>query len=382
MPIHYKALAEGLSRRGHKITVIYADRFGGPAGTVNKNLQLKTVKFRFPKILHYPIISKVFKSIGLTEKIRFHSDSNQIASIVHRLHKKEQFDIIESPNNGACLHKLRSLKLKNCIRIATTDKEHSIINETKMSPYLSELFKAEEKTFHNCPNLITHTKAHRDNICYQYNLSPKKFTIIPLSVKIPDIKELNFQAKQDSITVLFVGRFETRKGIDIVLRIIPEVLHKQPTTHFRLVGPDPGSIYESKFRKDHPNLKNHIAFLGEKRGADLNSEYKNCDIFLAPSRYESFGLIYAEAMSFAKPVIGTNIGGIPEVIEDGKTGLLCENENDQDFIEKLLLLIKNKGCREQMGKVARIRAIELFDFENLVSRTESYYQQISRNSKN
>jgi glycosyltransferase involved in cell wall biosynthesis len=181
--------------------------------------------------------------------------------------------------------------------------------------------------------------------------------------------------------VLFVGRFEKRKGIDILLDLIPGVLKRTPSTIFRLVGPDPNKYYQSKFRNEHPNFINNVFFIGEKRGVDLDNEYKNCDVFIAPSRYESFGLIYAEAMSFSKPVIGTNIGGIPEVVEHGKNGFLCQNENIHDFSNKLTTLLENKELRYQMGMVGRERAKNSFDFQNLVTRTEEYYQHIIRKSK-
>ena len=373
-------MAEELSKRGHQVTIYYADRFNGPIGQVDKSLNFKSINIGFPKVLHVPIISKVITQLGLSEKIRFNSDSKKISSTLEKLHSENKFDVIESPNNGACLD--RSKLLPTCIRIATTDKEHSLINKTKISPYLVQLFRAEGKTFRNCRNLVTHTKAHRDNICKEYGLNAEKFTLIPLSVNIPNESDLNHTEDKKNVTVLFVGRFEERKGIDVLLNLIPKVLRKVPNTTFRLVGPDPNKIYQSKFKKEHLKLLKNVVFLGEKRDLELVQEYKNCDVFIAPSRYESFGLIYAEAMSFAKPVIGTNIGGIPEVIDHGKNGFLCENENLQDFSSKLITLLENKDLRYRMGMLGRKKTKEYFDFQKLVTRTEEYYDQAIIGSRN
>ena len=257
-----------------------------------------------------------------------------------------------------------------------------MINKTTISPYLKELFRAEGKTFRNCRNLVTHTKAHRDNICNEYKIETEKFSLIPLSVRIPDESELRHSRGENKNLVLFVGRFEERKGIDILLDLIPGVLKRIPNTIFRVVGPDPNKYYQSKFKKEHPDFINSVFFLGEKRDVDLENEYKNCDVFIAPSRYESFGLIYAEAMSFSKPVIGTNIGGIPEVVDHGKNGFLCENENRHDFSNKLITLLQNKELRYQMGRHGREKAKNSFDFQNLVTRTEDYYKYIIKKSKN
>lgn len=379
MPIHYKGLAEELANRGHKVTIIFADRFNAPIGKVDEKLNFKSIKFRYPKVLSLPIISKVICQLGLSEKFRFSSDSKKISSRLQNLNSECKFDIIESPNNGACFDMVKNDQ--TCIRIATTDKEHSLINNTEISPYLRELFRAEGKTFKNCRNLVTHTRAHRDKICKEYKLEPKNFTLIPLSVRIPKNTELDVITKNQNLTILFVGRFEKRKGIDLLLALIPKVLEKEPNAIFRLVGPDNNKLWQTKLSKEHPGLLKNVYFLGEKRGKELDAEYRHCDIFIAPSRYESFGLIYAEAMSFAKPVIGTKIGGIPEVIDHEINGFLCENENPEDFSNKLLILLANHDLRIRMGKSGRKKAMEHFDFQNMVTRTEDYYREIMINSK-
>ena len=211
MPIHYKGLAEELANRGHKVTIIFADRFNAPIGKVDENLNFKSINFGYPKVLSLPIISKVICQLGLSEKFRFSSDSKKISSRLQNLNSECKFDIIESPNNGACFDRVKNDQ--TCIRIATTDKEHSLINNTEISPYLRELFRAEGKTFQNCRNLVTHTIAHRDNICKKYKLEPKNFTIIPLSVRIPKNSELDVTTKNQNLTILFVGRFEKERGL-------------------------------------------------------------------------------------------------------------------------------------------------------------------------
>ena len=315
--------------------------------------------------------------MGLSEKVRFKQDSKLISRSLRRLQAKQPFDVIESPNNGACFDQYNFGRSRSCIRIATTDKEHSEINRTTPTPYLDNLFKAERRTFGKCPNLVTHTFAHRDNICNEYNLPAEKFAIIPLSVRIPSEDELSNESNHTPPKVLFVGRFEERKGIDIVLSMIPRILEQEAEVEFRLVGSDPNQAYQKQFISQYPQFSDQVFFLGEKRGLELEQEYKNCTLFIAPSRYESFGLIYAEAMSFGKPAIGTRIGGIPEVIEDQISGLLCNNESTDEFSEALLRLLRDKDSRIKMGVAARKRAKKFFDFDNLVIETEKYYTKIS-----
>jgi glycosyltransferase involved in cell wall biosynthesis len=379
LPIHYRALARGLADRGHEVSVLFADRFGSrPQIPDHTGISFIPIIFKFPTILHLRVLGRFLNALGLTEQIRFHYDSKMIARSLGDLESKTPFNIIESPNNGASLHQYldRTNSHKCIIRIATTDKEHSLINLTEPSPYLKKLFKEEGNSFRNCPNLVTHTNAHRDLICREYGLPEAKFSIIPLSVRIPNEDEIVPTVKKKRAAILFVGRFEKRKGIDILLEAIPKVLKNHKDIDFRLVGPDKGKKYQKAFEKKHPEFFLQVRFLGEKKGLDLESEYKNCDIFIAPSRYESFGLIYAEAMSFAKPTIGTRVGGIPEVIEDGKSGVLCENENIDSFVRAILELLDNPAFANKLGRAGRKRAIELFDMKNLIMKTEDYYLNI------
>lgn len=384
MPIHYRALAQGLAARGNEVTVLFTDRFGArPQKPDHPGISFVPITFNLPKILHARIIGRILNSLGLTEQIRFRNDSKLISQTLSRLSKKVPFDIIESPNNGASLHKYldRANKHKCIIRIATTDKEHSSINLTPSSPYLTQLFREEGNTFRNCPNLVTHTNAHRDLICREYRLPKEKFSIIPLSVRIPNEDEIVPTVNKQRPAILFVGRFEKRKGIDVLLDAIPKVFKQNKKIDFRLVGPDDRKAYQKAFEKKHPELLPQVRFLGEKKGLALESEYRNCDIFIAPSRYESFGLIYAEAMSFAKPSIGTRAGGIPEVIEDGKSGILCENENVDSFAKAILDLLDNPSLAHELGQAGRRRALELFDMRNLIRKTEDYYSSIQRKSR-
>jgi len=379
LAIHYRTLAHGLVSRGHDVSILFADRFGSkPQEPDHPGISFIPIQFKLPKIFHTPIIGRILRSLGLTEQIRFRNDSKLISQTLAGLESEVSFDIIESPNNGASLHQyLNRINDQKCIiRIATTDKEHSLINLTTPSPYLYQLFREEGRSFRNCPNLVTHTHAHRDLICREYDLPVEKFSIIPVSVRIPTDKEIIPTVQKEKTVVLFVGRFEKRKGIDVLFDIIASTLSQIKKIEFRLVGQDSNNEHQKAFEKKHPELIPNIRFLGKIQTKALESEYKNCDIFIAPSRYESFGLIYAEAMSFAKPAIGTRIGGIPEVIKDRTTGILCENENVDSYVQAIVELTENPDLAMRIGQSARKRVIERFDQESLIRDTESYYREI------
>jgi glycogen(starch) synthase len=162
---------------------------------------------------------------------------------------------------------------------------------------------------------------------------PGGFTVIPHGIEpAPEeaVRPFPLTGSPAARTVLYVGRLERRKGILDLFAAIPAVLKAQPAARFILAGADnsgadgfqrkTGLSYPAYFARQHPQLADRVAFLGHVTDAQLQELYQSCDLFVAPSLYESFGLIYLEAMNYAKPVIGCRAGGIPEVIDDGVSG--------------------------------------------------------------
>jgi glycosyltransferase involved in cell wall biosynthesis len=170
---------------------------------------------------------------------------------------------------------------------------------------------------------------------------------------------------------------EYRKGTDILLDAIPLVMRSHPDVHFQLIGIDPENSYESAFRKENNQLINkQVAFSGPLGDKQTNKAYAECDIFVAPSRYESFGLIYIEAMSFGKPVIGFNVGGVSEIIEDTVNGLYANFDDAVSLAEKISYLVANPAIRKTMGRNARKSVEEKFSDDILAANSVAYYHRV------
>ena len=171
-------------------------------------------------------------------------------------------------------------------------------------------------------------------------------------------------AATDAPEVLFVGRLEPRKGIDTLLGAIPHVLHAAPNTRFKIVGDDTqvgpgGKTYKEAFLAEHGRrswIKN-VTFTGRVGDAALDAAYAGCDLFVAPSRFESFGLVFVEAMRVGKAVIGCRAGGMPEVVADGVNGLLVEPGDAPALTAAILRLVQDPALRTAMGAAGR----QLFD---------------------
>ena len=124
------------------------------------------------------------------------------------------------------------------------------------------------------------------------------------------------------VRILFVGRIEARKGVDLLLEAAYRVLPEFPDAELVLVGrhnPAGGENCLARFAEvtaADADLKARITFAGELSDDDLMRAYADCDVFVLPSRYESFGLVLTEAMMFGKPVVAARAGDAAAVDKD------------------------------------------------------------------
>ena len=183
-------------------------------------------------------------------------------------------------------------------------------------------------------------------------------------------------ADREQVEILFVGRLEPRKGVDTLLEAAGELLHVRPNVRLRMVGA----------QNPHANPDGHrygagshdrIAFEGEVDDRELDRLLAGCDIFCAPSVYESFGLMNLEAMMFARPVVSCRAGGIPEVVADGETGLLVEPSDAPALGEALRRLVDDPELRRRMGAAGRARYETHFALDVAVERLERLFREVA-----
>lgn len=214
--------------------------------------------------------------------------------------------------------------------------------------------------------------------------------VIPLGVdaSIATTREKSAK-KKDVISVLYVGRFERRKGIDVLLVAAEELLKKYKNVQLNLVGnPDITDENNKKYFKEYEKQFGkekwfkQIKLHGYVTDEELGQLYEECDIFVAPSRYESFGIIFIEAMAHGKPVVGTNVGGIPEIIHDGENGFLFENENAADLYAQLNKLVNDEKLRKIMGNKSLQIIKDNFSAESMGQKFESFIRTVIGNAKN
>jgi glycosyltransferase involved in cell wall biosynthesis len=177
--------------------------------------------------------------------------------------------------------------------------------------------------------------------------------------------------------ILFVGKLNKLKGLLALGSAIPRVLAAVGRVEVLLVGQDSveaGVSVKHSFlgmipRKYHSRIR----FVDRLSRNELALEYRHAGVLVLPSYTETQGIVILEAMASGRPVVASNRGGIPEVLEDGSTGILADPDYPQSFAAALLELLQNPEKGHAMGKAGRQLAQSQYAPDILFRRIEEFY---------
>ena len=184
-------------------------------------------------------------------------------------------------------------------------------------------------------------------------------------------------------TILFAGRLEPRKGVDTLLEAAVPLLRDHDHARLVLCGADnPHAngrphVHEDWVAAHAADVADRITFTGHVTDDELYAAYAGCDVFCAPSRYESFGLTQVEAMMMGKPVVACDVGGMKETVKDGETGRLVPPGDTDALREALDTLLTDVDLRERLGAQGRARYEAEFRNEVAVARNVELYTRIA-----
>jgi L-malate glycosyltransferase len=178
----------------------------------------------------------------------------------------------------------------------------------------------------------------------------------------------------DAVVVTSIGSLIRRKGQDVLLRAF-SLLGAARERHLLVVGDGPEQAQLERLVVEL-GLKGRVTFLGYSN--DIGQICSASDVLALASRMESFGLVLAEAGYFGLPVVASAVGGIPEVVEDGVTGLLVPPEDPAALAAALARLIDDRDYRIRLGRAGRERVEVLFSVERMAENFHQAYERLNR----
>lgn len=181
----------------------------------------------------------------------------------------------------------------------------------------------------------------------------------------------------DRPVLLWVGRLEKLKGVDILIDALAQLEEADPL--LLAVGGDGGAgelRAELEARARAAGLAANVRFTGAVAHEELPAWYAAADVCVAPSYYESFGLVAVEAMACGTPVVASRVGGLVSTVTDGVNGYLIPWRCPEPFAEKLEVLIRNPELRANFARAAR-RSAERFRWDGIARRVAALYGRVA-----
>ena len=206
-------------------------------------------------------------------------------------------------------------------------------------------------------------------------------TVIPFGITV----ERDGHAKRSSTsvkTILFVGRLIERKGVEYLIQAMPYVLRKVKA---RLVIVGEG--HRRPFLEElvaREGLKDVVQMVGKVSEESLKRWYEICDVFVLPAVVDSkgdtegLGVVLLEALSYGKPVVASNVGGIPDIVIDGQTGLLVPEKDPKALGDAIVYVLTHEHFSQRLGEKGRKYVEEQFGWEKITDKLIDLYRNAIR----
>jgi glycosyltransferase involved in cell wall biosynthesis len=358
-------LAKYLSERGYMVTIACSDE--KPAQGQSAVEELRNAGFRM-------------QVIPMRRDIRLIDDFISIFRL-YRFIRRERFDIVHTQTSKAGFIGRTAAKLAGTPIIIHT--AHAFPFHPYLKPATRKFYIALEKLAGTFTDLImVDTEAVRkDGIQYMIK-EPSKILTVNMGINLDRFsphrvnaaslrEEFGFDSKTPVVGT--VARLVPDKGLKCFLRSAAQVARVIPDTRFLIVGEGP-LRQALECLAEELGIRDKVIFTGFRN--DIPELLAIMDVFVLPTLREGFGVVLAEAMAMAKPVISSDIGPVAEVVVDGETGFLVPPDEAALFAQKTLLLLRDEHRQQQMGISGRKRVEKLFDEKLMFRKIEAEYRRL------
>ncbi|KAK7310709.1 hypothetical protein RJT34_08381 [Clitoria ternatea] len=215
---------------------------------------------------------------------------------------------------------------------------------------------------------VSHTS--KENTVLRSGLPPEKVFVVPNAVDTAMFKPAADRPSRSEIVIVVISRLVYRKGIDLLVEVIPEVCRLHPNVHFIIGGDGPKRVRLEEMREKH-SLQDRVEMLGSVQHAQVQSVLVSGHIFLNSSLTEAFCIAILEAASCGLLTVSTRVGGVPEVLPDDMIVLAEPDPNDMvHAIQKAISMLPKID-----PQVMHNRMRELYNWHDVAKRTEIVYDR-------
>jgi glycosyltransferase involved in cell wall biosynthesis len=215
-------------------------------------------------------------------------------------------------------------------------------------------------------------KIREDRTCLIYNAANISSSLLSINARCHEREQLGIDEQDVVITI--VASLTPNKGHGVLLDAFAQVVNKHPLTKLLVVGAGP-LMEKLRDVAGHLGIASKVIFTGQRR--DITSLLQLSDISLLPSiTREGLGIALIEAMAMGLPLIGTKVGGIPEVIEHNTNGLLVSPGNSPELAAAIVTLVQDGQMRKRMGRKGEEIYQGKFTMAKMIELVENLYEEL------
>ena len=243
--------------------------------------------------------------------------------------------------------------------------------------YYQLVHRCERSALKRLARVLANSEYTRSVVQTRYHLPPSQVLVCPKSIddrQYQPVREQRAGMAGHPLRVLFVGTNMQRKGLPTLIRAAGRLAKTQSGFEVWVVGDDP-VVPQLKALCVENGVSSQFKFLGWQPQSQLQSIYANCDLFVMPSLVEAFGMVFLEAMASGLVAVGTNTGGIPEIIQHDYNGLLVPVGSPEDLAQAIARLASDPALRLRL-QVNGIRTAQSFSVERMMAETYAIYRGV------
>lgn len=251
------------------------------------------------------------------------------------------------------------------------------------------LFTPQQQAIHTIENelvslsdkVIVCSSYMKREVCSVHAIDEERIEVIPNGIDLSSLElkeshsfERALYARAEEKIVLFIGRLVKEKGVQVLLESAREVLLAFPECKFIIAGRGP--MY-SELEGMATDLDSHVLFTGFVKNQEKNFLLEIADVCVFPSLYEPFGIVAIEAMGSGTPIVVSDVGGLAEIVEDGRTGLISAPGNAYKLAENILRILRDSSFASRIAEAGRMETELNYDWSSIASRTKEVYSNLS-----
>ena len=323
-------------------------------------------------------VKRSFPGVGLI------SGKIKLNKWIKKINDDCNIDLIEAPDYEGSLWLLKDIKVPKVVRLHGSETYFRTILKEK----LKLIHKVIEKRSIIKANAIISVSDYTLNQTLKiFNLKKKSYLtrVIynPINISNIDILASELKYKKVKNRILYTGTFIRKKGVIDLFISLNQIFEQVDNAHIICVGPDSydaktnnKSTFEVAMKSLSKKYHSKVEFLGPKSHDQLLKILMSASVCVYPSYLEAYPLSWLEAMSMGKPIVASNTGSGPEVIDDKVSGLLCHPKEHDKMAKKVIEILKNDKMAQKLGVSAKSKVKNSNDIDNLIKKNINFYEEV------